>query len=90
MNSMNPKVIKTNVKGLKPLCNDNLPFGRKIDIFRALKEWRQDPQTKSAWLSQKRKSFATALREFKDLYDAKEYFAEFGKNDDSFQIFYRT
>jgi hypothetical protein len=87
---MNPKIIKTNVKSFKPLCTDKLPFGRKIDLFRELKAWRQDPQTKSTWLSQKRKSFATALKEAKDLYGVREYFAEFGKNDDSFQIFYRT
>lgn len=90
MSSMNPKMIKTNIKAFKPLESDKMPFGRKIEVFHVLKAWRQDAQTKSVWVSQKRKSLAAALREFRDLYSAKEFFAEFGKNDDSFEIFYRT
>ncbi len=90
MNSMNPKMIKTNIKAFKTLASDTMPFGRKIEIFRELKTWKQDAQTKSVWVSQKRKSLAGALREFRDLYSAKEFFAEFGKNDDTFEIFYRT
>ncbi|WP_300500024.1 hypothetical protein [Marinobacter sp.] len=90
MNSMNPRIIKTNVKQFKPLTNDHMAFGRKREIFQALKDWKQCPETKSAWASQKRKSLAAAIKEVRDLYGAKEYYAELGKNDDSFQMFYRT
>jgi hypothetical protein len=92
MNSMNPRITKTNVKQFKPLLlpESKLPFGQKIEIFKALKDWKQDPQTKRAWASQKRKSLASALKEVRDLYDAKQYYAELGKNDDSFEVFYRT
>ncbi len=89
MGSMNPRITKTNIKAFIPLTNDKLPFGRKIDVYRELKAWKQDAQTKSTWISQKRKSLATALREFRDLYSPKEFYAEFGKNDDSFEVFYR-
>jgi len=87
---MNPKVIKTNVKSFKVLSDDKVPFGRKIDTMHALKAWKQSGETRSAWISQKRRSLAAALREFRDLYQAKEYYAEFGKNDDTFEIFYRV
>lgn len=90
MNSLNPRITKTNIKQFKPLTSDSMPFGRKIEIFKALKEWKQSPETKSTWVSQKRKSLASALKEVRDLYDAKEYYAELGKNDDSFEVFYRT
>lgn len=90
MSSMNPRITKTNIKKFKPLCNESMPFGRKIDLFRDLKAWKQDPATKKTWASQKRQSLAKAIKEIRDLYSAKEYYTELGENDDTFEVFYRT
>lgn len=90
MNSLNPRITKTNIKQFKPLEKPNLGFGQKMDIARELKVWKQHPDTRSTWASQKRKSLTAALKEVRDLYDAKQYYAELGKNDDSFQVFYRV
>lgn len=87
---MNPRIIKTNIQQFKALSNDNMPFGRKMEIFQSLKDWKQNRSTKSAWASQKRKSLASAIKEVRDLYGAKQYYAELGQNDDSFQVFFRT
>lgn len=87
---MNPRIIKTNIQLFGALSNDNMPFGRKIETFQALKDWKQNRATKSAWASQKRKSLASAIKEVRDLNGAKQYYAELGQNDDSFQIFYRA
>lgn len=89
MSSLNPRVVKTNIREFKPLENDKLVFGQKVPIFRKLKEWKMNRLTRSAWVSQKRRSLASALKEFKDLYEVDEFFADVGKNDDSFQVFYR-
>jgi len=90
MNSLNPRVVKTNIKQFKPLAKDSIPFGQKIDLARDLKAWKEHPETKSTWASQKRKSLAKAIKEVRDLYDAKDYYAELGLYDDTFQVFYRT
>lgn len=90
MNFMNPRVIKTNIKAFKELeYQSDSGFGRRIPVYKQLKEWRSDSRTRSTYISQKRKSLATTLREFKDLYEVDEFFAEFGKNDDTFEVFYR-
>jgi len=90
MNSLNPRVIKTNIKQFKILADKKVPFGRKIDVERDLKSWKENPETKRTWVSQKRKSVGKALKEVRDLYGAKEYFAAFGLYDDTFEVFYRT
>ena len=87
---MNPQITKTNVKAFKVLSDNKTSFSQQLEASRALKDWKASPETKSKWLSQKRKSLTTALTEFRDLYGAREYYARFGKNDDSFEIFYRT
>jgi trehalose utilization protein len=89
MNSMNPRITKTNIKAFKALGDESVPFGRKIDTMKALKAWKQDEQTRRVWLSQKRQSLTKALKELKDMYDAREFYVELGKNDDSFEAFYR-
>lgn len=90
MNSMNPRVVKTNVKAFEALKDQSdSGFGRRIEVSRKLEEWKADPRTRSTHISQKQKSVAQAIREFKDLYEVEEFFAAFGKNDDSFEVFYR-
>ncbi|WP_372997482.1 hypothetical protein [Marinobacter sp.] len=90
MNSLNPRMVKTNVKDFKILTKNRVPLGHQMDAMRALKTWKEDEKTRKAWISQKRKSFTAALREFRDLYEAKEYYMAFGKHDDSIEVFYRT
>lgn len=93
MTAMNPTLIKHNIKKLpkeKELLDIRKNhFGRYIEIARTLKAWVEDPATQSTHVSQKRKTLAQALKEFRDLYGAKEYYAMFGKNDDSFKVYYR-
>lgn len=91
MRSMNPRVIKTNIKELKGLEDQSdSGFGRRIPLFRKLEEWKKDPRTRSTHVSQKRQSLAKALKEFRELYDVSEFYADFGKNDDTFKVFFRT
>lgn len=99
MNSLNPPVIKHNVKGFPkaddilawngPIQHPRSNLGRLMDFEKKLKAWKEDPATKSTYVSQKGTTVAKALKEFRDLYTVKEYFAKFGKYDDSFVVFYR-
>jgi len=95
MRHLNPTVIHHCVKSFpkpKELIVTVGPHGRFTDLVefrRKLKSWKEDPATKSTWFSQKGRTQAAAIREFKDLYQPIEFYAEFGKNDDSFEIFFR-
>ena len=75
MNSLNPLVIKHNLKFLPP--------AKKIVAM------MRGDNYNSSWVSQKRCALATALKEFRELYDVTEFYASFGKNDDTFKIYYR-
>lgn len=86
---MNPRIVRHNIKGI-PKNPLRLSFSDQIEVWKKIRDWKSHPNTKTEWLSQKRRSLATALAEFKALYRPSEFFADFGKNDDSFQIFYRT
>lgn len=92
MSLMNPLIIKHNIKAL-PTPTEILRmkehhFGRYIDFSKQLKDWRSQPCVKRTTISQKRKSLTAAISEFRDLYNVKEYYASFGKNDDSFEVYY--
>jgi len=86
---MNPRVVRHNIKGLPkdPLA---ISFSEQIEVWRKIRDWKSHPDTQTTWVSLKRKSLTRALAEFKDLYRPTEFFADFGKNDDSVQIFYRA
>lgn len=68
-----------------------LPFGRQIEHRRKIQEFQATAKT--TWVSQKRKKRKAAIKEFLDLYDAKQYYytCSDGPNvrDDSFQIWYK-
>lgn len=88
---MNSTVILVKVNGI-PKNLDSLPFGQQIDHLRKIEAFKST--AKSVHLSQKRKSYKTALREFLSLNpEVKEYFAKFlcgqFEKDDSFQLFYK-
>lgn len=94
MNFMNPTLIKHNLSGILPKEKELLDirsnhFARWVNLSRKIEEWKKDACTRSTYVSQKHKSLTRALNEFKDLYQVKSYFAMFGKNDDSFKIYYR-
>ena len=70
-------------------------FGRQIDHLKKIREWLAQPNLKKAWLSQKRQSFAAAMREFKDLYQPKEWYTRTKPKgmspnyyDDGIEVFY--
>lgn len=70
---------------------ENKPFGRQLDDLRAIAKFKET--AKSVWISQKRRSTAAAMKEFKALYLPTEYYAEMGKEsstyrDDTFQVWY--
>jgi hypothetical protein len=67
--------------------------GELIDSDRAkLREWMKD--AKDTYISQKRKTNAAALKEFKSLYEPSEWYCSFydspNYRDDSFQVFFKT
>lgn len=71
---------------------NQMPFGRKIEHFRAIDAFKAG--AKSVHISQKRRSTAAAIKEFKDLYKPTEYFysEHIGPDyrDDSIQIWYKS
>ena len=71
---------------------NSLPFGRQIEFFSKLNDFKSGSETKRGFLDQKRRSTAKALKEFLDLYSVGEYyFADTTKQDyksDSLEIFY--
>ncbi len=68
-----------------------LPFGRQLEHLRAIAEWKKG--AKSVYISQKRRSTAAAIKEFRSLYSPSEWYfedsAKDGYRDDSFQVFYK-
>lgn len=82
--------ILCKIKGV-PANYDTLPFGRQIEYHGTIGDFKA--RAKSTWLSQKRKSWRTALKEFKSLHKGvREYYAQFYADphhyDDSFQLWY--
>jgi hypothetical protein len=68
-----------------------LPFGRQIEHLRKLENFKLD--AKSVWISQKRRTSASAIREAIKLYDAKEFYCQFADSatcrDVSILFYYR-
>lgn len=70
-----------------------MPFGRQIEYIRRIQAWQEGK--KKAYVSQKRQSFAKAIKEFKDLYQPSEWYTRTKpKNkspnyyDDGIEIYY--
>lgn len=68
-----------------------LPFGRQIEYLRKIDDWKKT--AKKIHISQKCRSTAKALKEFKDLYRPSEYFfvdrETANYRDDSIEIWYK-
>ena len=79
----------TNIKEFKGYTKINSST-KQGEIFKKIKEFKKT--AKSTYISIKRKSATKAIKEFKDLYDVKEYFGIYNndsfRKDDSFEIWY--
>ncbi|WP_196160842.1 hypothetical protein [Reinekea sp. G2M2-21] len=69
-------------------------MGHIMDLSKKLKAFKSQHMIKRMHISQKRKSLASALKDFKDLYSVDEYFltTRVGDHyrDDSVEVFYTT
>ena len=69
-----------------------MPFGRQIEHLRSIEAFKST--AKSVWISMKRRSAASAIKEAKALYDVDEYYCQYydltDYRDDSIQFFYTT
>jgi hypothetical protein len=90
------KLINLKIKnlGISSAEFNKLSFGRQIEYFNLIEKFKQSPETKKVWFSQKRISNSKALKEFKKLYQPKEFYYSThdsqNHKDDSFEIFYRV
>ena len=79
----------TNIKEFKGYAQIK-HLGRRSEIFKKIEEFKKT--AKSTYISIKRKSATKAIKEFKDLYEVKEYFGMYHndsfRKDDSFEIWY--
>lgn len=71
---------------------NNLSFGRQLEYRHGINQFKDGCKTNH--LSVKRRSIASALKEFLDLYDVTEYYMEYTYvkgvwEDDSIQIWYK-
>ena len=88
-------MIVHNIKGItSPLAAES-NFGRKIELNNEVKAWKSQNEVKTGYLSCKRRSWKVALREFKKLYNVKEFFIACPDqtanwSDDSITISYTT
>lgn len=69
--------------------------GMSYDQLKKIDEWKKHPDTKSAWISQKRRALSTSLKEFRELNNVSEYFMRFQNQtanfkDDVLEVFYRV
>lgn len=60
-----------------------------IHAGQCIKAWKQLPATKSVWLSKKRKSLESALREFKKTYNPVMWHFSCYDGDDTFEVHYQ-
>ena len=90
---MMKKVIVHNLKSIPKdaaiyLNNNGSGFSKQLEIRKAITAFCEQPGIKKVWLSRKRKSTTSAMKEFKDLYRPQNYFSQFMDGDDSFEVFF--
>ncbi len=86
------KVRKLKIAGLPKERDYNaMPWGRQLEYRKAIEAFKAT--AKVTHLSQKRQTYAKAIREAIDLLGAAEYYCEFHCSptckDDSFEFWYR-
>ena len=87
------KVIVHNLKSIPKDAaiywnNSGAGFSKQLEIRKAITAFYEQPGIKKVWLSRKRKSTTSALKEFKDIYRPQNYFSQFMDGDDSFEVFF--
>jgi hypothetical protein len=88
------RITKIKVNGMPTEREYNaMPFGRQLDHRHTLATFKAT--AKSTHLSQKRQTYAKALKEFIALNDVTEYFnaapkGSWDSHDDSFEVWYKT
>ncbi len=84
--------FKINGIGITDSAYNQLPFGRQLEFAKKIEEFKASAKT--VHISQKRRSHASAWKEFKELYNPTEWFAQYEDSsnvrDDSFQIWYKS
>jgi len=93
-NTKNPYTVLHNIKGFTPAKSMSYD-GIHMDEWKKIEEWKKHPDTKSAWISQKRRSLSSALKEFRELNNVSEFFMRFQNQtanfkDDVLEVFYRV
>jgi hypothetical protein len=63
-------------------------FSKQLEIRKQVKAFCELPGIKTVWLSRKRVSTTKAIKEFKALYEPKNFYAMFDELDDTFEMFY--
>ena len=98
LTSMSPALTYSfQLKGekVKPKEVNSLSFTDKWEFTKRVNAWKETDRVQTVWLSQKRQSFAKAMKEFKDLYQPTEYFVAThtcreAYFDDTFEVFFKT
>lgn len=89
---MSDKIRKFKINGqVSDKAFAAMPFGRQLDTLRAIQTFKA--ATKSVHLSQKRQTYAKAIKEAIALYGATEYYCDFHCSndckDDTFEFWFR-
>jgi hypothetical protein len=90
-----PNVIYNhNVKSLPKAKDMTYTFALVVENQSKMKEWLNDPLTMKAHINVKRRSIASALKEFRALNNVGEYFMSYRRQDenwkdDALEISYR-
>ena len=88
-NGSSTVVVVMKIDGV-PKDYNKMPSGRQIEYRHVIEEFKA--KAKSVWLSQKHRSYRTAIAEAKKLYNAKQYYCRFNNApyywDHSFEFFY--
>lgn len=82
--------FKINDLGVTDKQYADLPFARQLDFHKKIKTFKEGAKT--THVSQKRKTFSKAWKEFIDLYRPAEWFTvvrdDHNYRDDSFEVWY--
>lgn len=88
-------IYNHNIKSLPKAKDMTNTFSLVLENQNKMKEWLNDPLTMKAHISTKRRSIASALKEFRELNNVEEYFMSYPRQDenwkdDSLEVFYRV
>lgn len=77
---------------LEQMANNDSCFGRYMSIIKEIEAWKNSAGVKVVTISVKRRTHAAAIKEFRDLYQPKNYFVRWNQGtlyrDDSIDVYY--